>query len=252
MAARASARAVLRLGGYHRAGLDILNLRSSLMRPARLYFFGDSICVGQHVSIHRGWVPRLSAWLEEQAPDWRLDVSVTNAAVNGRTTRQALEDMPYQVQSHRPELLLVQFGMNDCNYWKSDAGLPRVSLRAFQANLEEIAERGLAAGARCVILQTNHPTPRDVETFPFTETTYQQSNRRYNEAIREVADRLDSSVVRLNDIESQFDAQLAEKGLGPQDIVLDDLLHLNVLGHDLYYDMARPVIESAIEEFLLS
>ena len=221
------------------------------MRQARLYFFGDSICVGQHVSIHRGWVPRLSAWLEAQQEEWNLEVGVTNAAVNGRTTRQALEEMPYQVQSHRPDLMLVQFGMNDCNYWRTDAGLPRVSYRAFAANLREIVDRGLAVGAKSVVMQTNHPTPRTVDVFPETETTYQQSNRRYNEAVREVQLEFTGDPVVLSDIESQFDQALADAGETAADIVLEDQLHLNVRGHDLYFEMTRPIIDRAVREHLL-
>ncbi len=221
------------------------------MRSARLYFFGDSICVGQHVSIHRGWVTRLSAWLEEQTEAWDLEVAVTNAAVNGRTTRQALEDMPYQVQSHHPDLVLVQFGMNDCNYWQTDNGLPRVSRRAFAANLREIIDRAIAAGSKTVVLHTNHPTPRDQDVFPNTTTTYQESNRAYNAVTRDVAGELSSTPVILNDIEAHFDRLLAESGETAADIVLDDGLHLNTRGHDLYFGITRPVIEDVVKTQLL-
>lgn len=222
------------------------------MQQARLYFFGDSICVGQHVSIHRGWVTQLSAWLEDRKRQWDLEVAVTNAAVNGRTTRQALEDMPYQVQSHEPELLLIQFGMNDCNYWQSDNGLPRVSRRAFAANLREIIDRGIAAGTKCVILHTNHPTPKETHVFPGTATTYQASNRAYNAVIRDVASDLTQAPVVLNDIEAHFDSLLAETKGGAQDFVLDDGLHPNTLGHDHYFAMTCGVIESVIDEYLLN
>src|SRR5438034_624703 len=90
-------------------------------------FFGDSICNGQGIAIHKGWVPRLSAGLSELAAAAGRDLVVINSAVNGRTTRQALETMPYEVQSQAPEVLVVQFGMNDCNIWQTDRGNPRVS-----------------------------------------------------------------------------------------------------------------------------
>ena len=42
---------------------------------------------------------------------------------------------PYDVQSHEVDVLVVGFGMNDCNYWMTDKGVPRVSQNAFRANL---------------------------------------------------------------------------------------------------------------------
>ena len=68
--------------------------------------------------------------------------------------------MPYDIQSHEPDLLLVQFGMNDCNFWESDRGNPRVSLDAFRANLREIYTRAFSFGVHNVIQLTNHPSGR--------------------------------------------------------------------------------------------
>ena len=45
----------------------------------KLIFFGDSICTGQYISIHKGWVSRLSESLYGQ-------LVVLNSSVNGRTT----------------------------------------------------------------------------------------------------------------------------------------------------------------------
>src|SRR6185437_14172947 len=102
-------------------------------KSVRVTFFGDSICVGQGVSIYRGWVTRLAEELDTHC-NVRAKLIVTNASVNGRTTRQALEDMPYNVQGHGVDLIVIQFGLNDCNYWLTDRGNPRVSLEAFKAN----------------------------------------------------------------------------------------------------------------------
>ena len=97
----------------------------------KLIFFGDSICTGQYVSIHKGWVNKLSKSLSSE------NIMILNSSVNGRTSRQALEDMPYHVQEQRPNYLVIQFGMNDCNYWESDKGVPRVSPKSFEANIIE-------------------------------------------------------------------------------------------------------------------
>ena len=211
----------------------------------RMVFFGDSICVGQGVSIHKGWVPRIAMRAECLGKRLGVDLVVVNASANGSTTRQALERLPYEVQSHGVWILLVQFGMNDCNYWQTDRGLPRVSPASFAANLEEIIVRGITFGARRVLLNTNHPTTRDRETFPGVGTTYEASNIAYNGIIREVAERFGDEVV-LNDVEKEFRAHVATDRRHLGELLLEDGLHLSEAGHDLYFNCVMPVLEASI------
>lgn len=211
----------------------------------RFVFFGDSICVGQGVSIHKGWVPRIAASITDAIGD-DADLVVVNASVNGNTTRQALERMPYDVQSHGVDILLVQFGMNDCNYWATDNGGPRVSRRAFEANLEEIIQRGRRFGASKVFLNTNHPTSRTTEVMKPTQLTYQQSNAEYNEAIRAVAERLGD--IHLFDVEKHFWEVIETRQLKVEDCLLSDGLHLSELGHDIYYELLSAPLMAAVEQ----
>lgn len=215
-----------------------------------MFFFGDSICFGQGVSIHRGWVTRISASLDELGRTLGRDVMLNNASISGNTTRMALERMPYDVQSHEPDVLIVQFGMNDCNHWATDRGNPRVSPRAFQANLEEIIQRGIAFGARRVVLNTNHPTGRTVQPMPHSTLTYQESNARYNEIIRRVAEDAGGRVV-LNDMERVFREHVEQTGAPLPSLLLPDpdLLHLSVAGHDLYYGAVYPSVREAVLDF---
>lgn len=215
----------------------------------RVFFFGDSICVGQYVSIHKGWVTKISASLSELTQEYQRDMMVVNASASGRITRQALEQMPYEIQSHHPDLLIVQFGMNDCNYWQTDRGLPRVSPKAFKANLEEIITRAFAFGAHKVFLNTNHPTGLDQQVMPFTSICYQQSNEQYNQIIREVASSQDARVT-LNDIEEVFKTYTNNSREQLLSLLLPDLLHLSERGHDLYFKVIHPVIEEAILELI--
>jgi lysophospholipase L1-like esterase len=222
-----------------------------LIKTIKIFFFGDSICVGQHVSLHKGWVPRISAKLSELSKEYKVQVIVGNASANGRTTRQALEHMPYEIQSQNVDLLIAQFGMNDCNCWHTDRGLPRVSPDAFKANLKEIVTRAFKFGAKQVFLNTNHPTGLDEEVLPFTNITYQQSNEQYNQIIREVASSFDNRVI-LNDVESAF----MEYTKGSRDRLLElllpspDLLHPSERGHDLYYNVAYHSIKNVVLELI--
>jgi acyl-CoA thioesterase I len=204
----------------------------------RVVFFGDSICFGEKVSPHKIWTTRIARELEDRIGD---DCLVINSSVNGNTTRLALERMPSDVQKYEPDAMLIQFGMNDCNYWATDRGCPRVSPKAFQANLHEIADRSLAFGAHALILQTNHPTLRTT-TFDYADRSYQESNEQYNELIREVAG--SRSDIRLIDMETAWLSEL-EEGLSLSGLLLEDELHLDVQGHDLYFKTTLgPVCES--------
>lgn len=218
-------------------------------RETRVFFFGDSICSGQGVSIHKGWVTRTSQALSRLARGGQHDVTVINVSISGNTTRQALERMPYDIQSQRPDLLIVQFGMNDCNHWETDRGVPRVSSKAFAANLEEIIVRALTFGAEKAILNTNHPTARDEKALPFTSISYQESNELYNRVIREVGEKLGPRVI-LKDVEEAFKRYTGSSRERLLELLLPDLLHLSERGHDLYFRTVYPAIETVVLELL--
>ncbi len=194
--------------------------------------FGDSICFGEKVAPHHGWVTRLAASVEKKFSDAFL---VMNHSVSGDTTRLALERMPAAVQKYGVSLLVVQFGMNDCNCWDTDKGIPRVSEEAFSANLREIVARGFHFGAAHVLLHTNHPSLR-VWTPLATGRPYEEGNRRYNEIIRTVAAGLEN--VTLVDMEYVFRAA----GRELSELLLDDEIHLSRAGHDVYFDAVAPVL----------
>jgi acyl-CoA thioesterase I len=226
-------------------------MSTSEQAPLKVFFFGDSICFGQGVSLHKGWVPRLSAKLAELGERAGRSVLVTNSAVSGNTTRMALERMAYDIQDHEPQLLIVQFGMNDCNYWKTDRGNPRVSLDAFRANLVEIVRRAVSFGAQKVILHTNHPSGRDEVPMPHTDLTYQQSNARYNEAIRQAA-KACGPVVELVDIEAAVSEFVGDRPERLLELLhpAPDLLHLSERGHDLYFEAVEPVVSRIVNDLL--
>lgn len=210
----------------------------------KIFFFGDSICFGQGVSPQHIWVSRLAAALEERFSQ-RFDLLVQNPSINGNTTRQALERIAYDVQSHSPQIVLTQFGMNDCNGWLTDKGHPRVSKDAFRANLSEIVDRCRIFGAKHVIVGTNHPTTRTRDPLPAVEFPYDTANRAYNAIIREVAS---TKSAVLADAEKAFDEAVAAGEATYADLVLDDELHLSQAGHEIYYRSRLPLLLDAVEQ----
>jgi len=161
------------------------------------------------------------------------------AAFLERQTRQGLERFPRDVQVLEPHVMTLQFGLNDCNCWDSDRGLPRVSEAAYRANLFEMIERACSFGAAHIILSTNHPTLR------FRPLASKQSleDRRivYNEIVREVAK---VSKVTLCDIDQVFVDMTGDR-LAAMLLPEPDVLHLSEMGNEKYADaIFAPIIKS--------
>lgn len=205
----------------------------------KTYFFGDSIMFGQDMSMEKIWVTRLG----EAFPE----LMIQNPSVNGNTTRMALERMPHDVQSHDVDILFIGFGMNDCNYWETDKGVPRVSPLGFEANMKEIIERARVNGTKEIILHTNHSSPlRKKMCGQFF--TYHDSNAKYNDIIRKVA-REDNSLL-FSDIEAEIDKYLKDNNLPDNAHVLPDGVHLNELGHKLYFEFIKPALRIAVDRVI--
>ncbi len=214
------------------------------MKIIKIVFFGDSICFGQGISIHKGWVPRIAAKLEKLGEEKGIEFLVVNASVNGNTTRMALERMPYEVQSQCFDVVISQFGLNDCNFWETDRGLPRVSPFGFEGNLHEIINRSLCFGAKKVFINTNHPTTRN-KKFSYVDKSFEESNKEYNDIIRRVASNYNETV--LTDMEQNVNSYCHQNGLEIFQTLLDDQLHLSLLGHDIYFQSIFPVLKEYIE-----
>ena len=213
--------------------------------PIKVTFFGDSTCVGQGVSIYQGWVTKIANYFDEYGEKLNREILVSNSSINGRTSRQALEDMPYHIQSQGIDILVVQFGLNDCNYWATDRGLPRVSLAGFVENIREIISRGERFGSHRILLNNNHPTSRDKAIMPGTAMTYEASNASYNAALRKLAANLPQSVL-FQDVESFFKDNIhAQEPI--EKFLLSDGLHPSAAGHEQYFRLMCPIIQDAVD-----
>lgn len=117
----------------------------------KIVAFGDSITygdTGDHQEPHpRRWTTLLAE---------KTGHEVVNRGVNGDTTRLALERFPRDVQESGADVVLIQFGYNDCNHWDTDHGLPRVSLGAFRENLEEMVARARQFNIHPFVLPMHH------------------------------------------------------------------------------------------------
>jgi lysophospholipase L1-like esterase len=207
---------------------------------------GDSITAGQYVDPALRWTSLIGDAVVVRYLTTPINFLILNCGVSGETTRQALERFPADVQQHRPDIMTLQFGLNDCNCWVTDAGLPRVSEAAFRANLVEMIERARRFGAGRIILSTNHPTLR--HKVLLSGDSLETRRQRYNDHIRGVAA---EAGVEFCDIDEGF-GKLDDTELEPLLLPYPDQVHLSIEGHRRYAALIEPYVTRAISDVVSS
>lgn len=186
-------------------------------------------------------LPVYADLLRQQLSGNGYGVTVVNAGRGSDTTSGARARLDRSVLIYRPDVVIVQFGINDSavDVWrKPPASGPRVSLAEYEANLRHIIREIRAHDAEPVLMTPNplrwtaklkglygHPPyePDDPDGF----------NRllaEYADTVRTVAADLN---VPLVDIHAAYQAA----GRGPGKTTVDDLLldgmHPSATGHEL-------------------
>ncbi len=110
-----------------------------------LLVVGDSISAAFGLETRDGWVSLLASRLQREAPDWR----VVNASVSGDTSSGGLARLPALLETHAPQLVLIELGGND-----GLRGQPPLQL---QQNLAAMIEQSRAAGAQVLLLGMKLP-----------------------------------------------------------------------------------------------
>lgn len=186
----------------------------------RIACFGDSITgVYYHTGSQRAWCDMLGIALRGAYP--KAKVEMINAGIGGHTTVDALGRIDQDVIAIKPDLVVVMFGMND---------VTRVDPEAFQANLDEIAERCLAAGAAVVLC-----TPNSVYENP----------SRTNARLKDLAHRVKRVAIARN--LPVVDCFKAWQDIRRQDetewmLMMSDTIHPNMNGHKRFAELIASTI----------
>ena len=142
----------------------------------RFYCFGDSISFGQHITLHKTWTSKLSQKLDEEILD--REIIFSNPSVNGNTTKMALDRLQFDVLNHKPNHVLIQFGLNDCNYWKDSFGLPRTEKNDFFKNICDIIKKVSLIKVSNIFLCTIHPTNKGIIKIGEKKIPYDKIQKR--------------------------------------------------------------------------
>ena len=231
-----------RKGGFPLVLEKILKF-DKFINPITVVYMGDSITEGQYVDYQYRWTELVSRSLRDEFSDVISSDAIYffNRGISNETTRQGLERFPRDVQVLKPTIITLQFGLNDCNCWDTDKGLPRVSERAYEANLVEMIARARVFGAEKIILSTNHPTLR--HRVLASGTTLEDRRKEYNNIVRQVAA---EEEVTLCDMESVFEA--LETYLYPRCFYLNQMFCISgIEGHKTYAAAIFEKLKKAID-----
>jgi lysophospholipase L1-like esterase len=104
------------------------------MIPKKIVAIGASSCEGKVDALHGGFVGRLRAWHESLSDHH----SVYNLGISGDTTEKVLKRLPLEVPPRRPNLIIVQCGINDFIHVGSKNSPIRFSIQQIQTNISSI------------------------------------------------------------------------------------------------------------------
>ena len=207
--------------------------------------FGDSTTASRVVDGKT--IPVYADVLAAEGKPW--GVQFFNAGVPGNTTADARARFERDVLSRKPDLVIVQFAINDAavDVWRSPAASePRVALKAYAENLRHFVAESRRDGAN-VILMTPNPirwTPKLRELYgkpPYQADDADGFNvvlKDYAQAVRDVAK---ETGVGLVDVFAAFQKFGAETNHSTDELLLDGM-HPNAQGHRLVAELLREKI----------
>jgi lysophospholipase L1-like esterase len=173
-----------------------------------------------------------------------VPATVFNAGVPGNSTTQAMARMDADVIAHEPDLVIVQFGINDgmIDVWKDPpATMSRVSKEDFDRNLRAFVRKIREAHGGVILM-----TPNPLCWSPILRPLYGKPPYRpddpggltfilaeYAQIVRDVAA---SEKAPLVDVYAAFEAHGKQQGHSIDELLLDGC-HPNDAGHRLVADL---------------
>ena len=175
---------------------------------------GDSISAGYGIEPQQAWVNLLQKRLDQQYPKQH---KVVNASVSGETTSGALARLPKLLQTHKPNVVVIELGGND--------GLRGQPPQMIQKNLVQLIQQSQKANATVVVLGMKMP--------PNYGTAYSKAFENNYKVVSQ-----------------QFKVKLLpfflEGVAGNKNLMQKDLVHPNAKAQSILLNLAYPYIKGAL------
>ncbi len=179
-----------------------------------IMILGDSISADYGLNPQQGWVTLLQQRLNQQFPKQH---QVVNASVSGETTSGALARLPKLLQSHKPDVVVIELGGND--------GLRGQPPQMIQKNLAQLIQQSQKSQAKVVLLGMKIPPNYGAAYSQAFEKNYQTLSQQYN--------------VKLYPF---FMNGIA----GNKNLMQKDLIHPNAAAQKILLDNAYPLIRGVL------
>jgi acyl-CoA thioesterase-1 len=179
-----------------------------------IMILGDSLSAGYGIQPQQGWVHLLQKRLEQQYPKQH---KVVNASVSGETTSGALARLPKLLQTHRPDLVVIELGGND--------GLRGQPPQMIQKNLASLIQQSQKAKAKVLVFGMKMPPNYGQAYSKAFENNYKVVSQQYK--------------VKLLPF---FMLDVA----GNKSLMQKDLIHPNAKAQQILLNNAYPYIKGAL------
>ncbi len=175
---------------------------------------GDSISAGYGIEPQQAWVNLLQKRLDQQYPKQH---KVVNASVSGETTSGALARLPKLLQTHKPNVVVIELGGND--------GLRGQPPQMIQKNLAQLIQQSQKANATVVVLGMKMPPNYGTAYSKAFENNYKVVSQQYK--------------VKLLPF-------FLEGVAGNKSLMQKDLVHPNGKAQPILLNLAYPYIKGAL------
>lgn len=118
---------------------------SALAQAATVLVLGDSLSAGYGLRAEEAWPAHLQRRLETLPGEHR----VVNASVSGETTAGGRSRLPQALETHSPDVLVIELGAND--------GLRGLPLATLQENLNAMIDAAQAANVSIMLVGMQLP-----------------------------------------------------------------------------------------------
>jgi acyl-CoA thioesterase I len=175
---------------------------------------GDSISAGYGIEPQQAWVNLLQKRLDQQYPKQH---KVVNASVSGETTSGALTRLPKLLQTHKPNVVVIELGGND--------GLRGQPPLMIQKNLAQLIQQSQKANATVVVLGMKMPPNYGTAYSKAFENNYKVVSQQYK--------------VKLLPF-------FLEGVAGNKSLMQKDLVHPNAKAQSILLNLAYPYVKGAL------
>lgn len=188
---------------------------SSVVAPATILIYGDSLSAAYGISTQQGWVTLLQKKLEAEHYQYRI----VNASISGETTSGGLSRLASKLAETQPAIVLLELGGND--------GLRGLPIREMHHNLDQMIKLSQKAGAKVLLIGMQIPPNYGLNYAKSFSQTYSDLSQAHN--------------IKLLPF-------LLEKIATQPQFTLEDGLHPNSLAQPLLVNTIWPYLKSLLKK----